>query len=79
MIVYGDPLAVRFLCKTRASSRSAREHDTGSANSNTRTDGRVVLFNEVVLNQLDGQRGLADTTTTNNNLRSPSALRRQRR
>ena len=64
MIVYGDPLAVRFLCKTRASSRSARVHDTGSANRNTRTNGRVVRIKVVpaVEKQLGSQRGLADTT-----------------
>jgi hypothetical protein len=33
-----------------------------------RTDGRVVLFDEVILNQLDGQRRLANTTSANNNL-----------
>jgi len=29
-------------------------------------DGRIVLINEVVLDQLDSKGGLADTTTTNN-------------
>ena len=79
MVINGDLLAVRVLYKTRASSRSAREHNTGSANRNIRTNGRVVLFHEVVLNQLDGQRGLADTAPANNILRSPSLVRRQRR
>ena len=59
--------------KGKASSRSARERDTGCANRNIRTDGRVVLFNEVVSNELDDQRGLAsDIASADNNLQIPS-------
>ena len=44
-----------------------------------RTDGRVVLFDEVILNQLDGQRRLANTTFTKNNLRRPSVYCQEQR
>jgi hypothetical protein len=40
-----------------------------------RTNGRVVFLDEVVLNQLNGQRRLANTTSTHNYLRRPSVVR----
>ena len=58
--------------KGKASSRSARERDKGCANRNIRTDVRVILFHEVVLNQLDDQRALANIASADKNLQIPS-------
>ena len=57
-------------------SQKRQRHATPAAQAREqRTNGRVVLLDEVVLNQLNGQRRLANTTSTHNNLRRPSVLR----
>ena len=57
-------------------SQKRQRHATPAAQAREqRTNGRVVLLDEVVLNQLNGQRRLANTTSTHNNLRRPSVMR----
>ncbi len=57
-------------------SQKRQRHATPAAQAREqRTNGRVVLLDEVVLNQLNGHRRLANTTSTHNNLRRSSVMR----
>jgi hypothetical protein len=58
-----------------SSAQRARQPQRAPEAKCNRTDGRVVLFDEVVLNQLDGERRLANTTSADNNLRTLSGVR----